>query len=140
MTGAGRVKPSGSPEMTSSLTLDTGALIGIERGARRMQALLDEAWAVGATFSVPSGVLAQAWRGTPRQARLARFLGLPNVAVVPLDDAAARAAGVLCGRSGVNDVVDASVVVCARLADDPVITSDPDDLRRLDPALRIFSL
>jgi hypothetical protein len=140
MTGAGRVKPSASLEMASSLTLGTGALIGIERGARCMQALLDEAWAVGATFSVPSGVLAQAWRGTPRQARLARFLGLPNVAVVPLDDAGARAAGVLCGRSGVNDVVDASVVVCARLADDPVITSDPDDLRRLDPGLRIFSL
>jgi hypothetical protein len=87
MTGAGRVKPSASLEMASSLTLGTGALIGIERGARCMQALLDEAWAVGATFSVPSGVLAQAWSGTPQQARLARFLGLPNVAVVPLDDA-----------------------------------------------------
>lgn len=140
MTGAGPVKPLGAPEMASGITLDTGALIGIERGARRMQALLDEAWAVGITFSVPSEVLAQAWRGTPRQARLARFLRLPNVAVVPLDDGGARAAGVLCGRSGVNDVVDASVVVCAKLAGDTVVTTDPDDLRRLDPELRIIAI
>jgi len=126
--------------MTSGVTLDTGALIGIERASRRMQALLDEAWAAGVMFSVPSGVLAQAWRGTPRQARLSRFLGLPNVSVVPLDDAGARAAGVLCGRSGLSDVVDASVVVCARLANNPVITADPDDLRRIDPELRIVAI
>jgi hypothetical protein len=105
-----------------------------------MQALLDEAWTAGVTFNVPSGVLAQAWRGTPRQARLARFLGLPNVSVVPLDDAGARAAGVLCGRRGVDDVVDASVVICAKLGDDAVITTDPNDLRRLDPDLRIIAI
>ena len=126
--------------MASGVTLDTGALIGIERGTRRMQALLDEAFAVGATLSVPAGVLAQAWRGTPRQARLARFLGLSNVSVVPLDDAVARAAGILCGRSGVNDVVDASVVVCAKLAGDTVVTTDPDDLRRLDSELGLVAI
>ena len=126
--------------MAPSVTLDTGALIGIERGTRRMQALLDEAGAVGATFNVPAGVLAQAWRGTPRQALLGRFLNLSNVAVVPLDDAGARAAGVLCARSDVNDVVDASVVICARLADGPVVTTDPFDLRRLDPQLRIVAI
>jgi len=126
--------------MPAGVTLDTGALIGIERGSPRMQALLDEAWAVGATFRVPAGVLAQAWRGTPRQARLARFLGMANVSVVPLDDAGARAAGVLCCRSGVNDIVDATVAICARLADGSVVTTDPDDLRRLDPKLRIVAL
>jgi len=46
--------------MTPSVTLDTGALIGIERGTRRMQAPLDGAGAVGATFNIPAGVLAQA--------------------------------------------------------------------------------
>ena len=126
--------------MASGVTLDTGAVIGIERGTRRMQALLDEAYAVGATLSVPAGVLAQAWRGTPRQARLARFLRLSNISVVPLDDAGARAAGILCGRGGVNDVVDASVVVCARLAGDTVVTTDPDDLRRLDSELRLVAI
>jgi hypothetical protein len=126
--------------MAASVTLDTGALIGIERGTRRMQALLDEAGAVDATFNVPAGVLAQAWRGTPHLARLARFLNLSNVSVVALDDAAARAAGVLCARSDVNDIVDASVVVGAKLAGDPVVTTNPDDLRRLDPKLRTVAI
>jgi hypothetical protein len=121
-------------------TLDTGALIGIERGDRRMQALLDEASAAGLTISVPAGILAQAWRRSSRQTRLTRFLGLPVVAVVPLDEPTARAAGVLCDRAGTDDVIDASAVVCARLQDHVVITSDPDELRRLDPRIRLVSL
>jgi hypothetical protein len=32
------------------------------------------------------------------------------------------------------------VVICARLADQPVVTSDPGDLRQLDPALRLIAL
>lgn len=59
---------------------------------------------------------------------------------VALDDAGARAAGVLCARNHVNDVVDASVVMCAKLADDTVVTTDPDDLRRLTPQLRIVNI
>jgi hypothetical protein len=135
------VGPGGPrPRLMPGATLDTGALIAIERGDRRMQALLDEASAASVTLSVPAGVLAQAWRGTSRQARLARFLGLPVVAVVPLDEPTARAVGVLCGRAGTHDVVDASTVVCARLHDDVVLTGDLDDLRRLDPALRLVAI
>lgn len=68
------------------VTLDAGALIAIERGAPRMQALLDEAAASGAEVAVPAGAVAQAWRGSPRQARLGRALRLDVVTVVPLDD------------------------------------------------------
>jgi hypothetical protein len=32
------------------------------------------------------------------------------------------------------------VVICARRAGQGVVTSDPDDLRRLDPALRLITL
>jgi predicted nucleic acid-binding protein len=124
----------------SGVTLDTGALIAIERGERRMQALIEEASAVSSPLSVPAGVLGQAWRGTPRHARLARFLRLPNVTVVSFDEPAARAAGVLCGHAGTDDVVDASVIVCARLRDDVVVTSDEVDFRRLDPRLRIATI
>jgi predicted nucleic acid-binding protein len=120
--------------------LDTGALIAIERGDRRMQALLDEANAVGAVLTIPAGALAQSWRGTPRQARLARLLHLDNISVVPLDEPTAKAAGVLCGRAETADVVDASVVIAARLLGQPVLTSDADDLRRLDKQLRIVAL
>ena len=122
------------------VTLDTGALIAIERGDRRLQALLDEAHAVGTVIAVPAGVVAQAWRGGTRQARLARFLRLAMVMVVALDEPEARAAGVLCSQTATADLVDASVVICARARGHAVISSDPDDLAALDPALRIVAL
>ena len=124
----------------AGVTLDTGALIAIERGDPRLQALLDEAHATGADLTVPAGVVAQAWRGGTRQVRLARFLRLATVTVVPLDEPEARAAGALCGHAGTADVVDASVVLCARDRNHAVISSDGDDLAALDPTLRIVAL
>lgn len=117
-------------------TLDTGALIAIERGDRRLQALLDEANAAGADLAVPAGVIAQAWRGSQRPARLARFLAQSTVTTVPLDEPEAKATGALCGRAGTSDVVDASVVICARARGHAVLTGDADDLAALDSALR----
>ncbi|MDQ4089714.1 MAG: PIN domain-containing protein [Actinomycetota bacterium] len=122
----------------AGVTLDTGALIAIERGSRRMQALLDEAAVAGEVVAVPAGALAQAWRGQPRQARLARLLRQRMVDVVALDEPTARAAGVLCGRAATSDVVDASVVICARQLRHVVVTSDAADLRRLDPSARLL--
>jgi predicted nucleic acid-binding protein len=122
------------------ITLDTGALIAIERGSPYIQALLSEAAAADAELAVPAGVIAQAWRGSSRQARLARFLAIDAVSVVALDEPEARAAGVLCGDVGTADVVDASVVICARAREHAVITTDPDDLGLLDPALRLIAL
>jgi len=121
-------------------SLDTGALIAIDRGDRRLQALLDEATAVGADLAVPAGVIAQAWRASRRQARLARFLALSTVTTVALDEPEAKAAGALCGRAGTSDVVDASIVICARARGHAVLTGDPDDLAALDPALRLVEL
>jgi len=121
-------------------TLDTAALIAIERGDRRLQALIDEASAAGADIAVPAGVVAQAWRGSPGQARLARFLALTTVTTVPLDEPVARASGALCGRSGTSDVVDASIVICARARGHTVVTGAPDDLSTLDPALRLVHI
>jgi hypothetical protein len=46
----------------------------------------------------------------------------------------------LLAASGTADVVDAHVVVCARRAGQRVATSDPDDLRRLDPSLDVVPL
>ena len=135
-TAGGHVKRSGSPERGGSDARHRRSHRG-RAASRRMQALLDEASVAGLSLAVPAGVLAQAWRGGPLQALLARFLRLPMVEVVPLDEQAARAAGVLCGQAGSEDVIDASVVVCALLRHDVVVTSDPDDLRRLDPHLRL---
>ena len=124
----------------AGVTFDTGALIAIERGAPPLQALLAEAHVAGDGLAVPAGVLAQAWRGGTRQARLARFLRLATVTVVPLDEPEASAAGALCRHAGTADVVDASVVICARDRDHAVISSDPRDLAALEPTLRIVAL
>jgi predicted nucleic acid-binding protein len=53
--------------------------------------------------------------------------------VDPLDEALAKAAGELCGKAKVADVVDAAVVASAARRGDAILTGDPRDLRRLAP-------
>ncbi|HZX93326.1 MAG TPA: PIN domain-containing protein [Myxococcales bacterium] len=122
------------------VVLDTAALIGIERGDEKMLALLEASLKTSIKFLVPPGVLAQAWRNGARQTRLARFLKTAEVEVVPLTEARARAAGVLCGISRRADVIDASVVISAREHQCAVITGDPTDLDALDPLLQIHRI
>jgi predicted nucleic acid-binding protein len=119
-------------------TLDAGALIALERGEERVIALLDRALAnPDTTIHIPAGVLAQAYRDGSRQVSLTRLLKNHRTSVVALDHLLARVIGVLLGARGGSDVVDASVVVCARRYRQSVVTSDPDDLRRLDPGLQL---
>jgi hypothetical protein len=120
--------------------LDTGALLALERGDGRIRALLRRAVENDIAMAVPAGVVAQAWRGGPRQARIARLLGDPAVAVPALDDLTARAVGLLCGRSGHSDVVDAHVALHALAERHTVVTSDPADLQALDPALPLIRI
>lgn len=115
------------------LTLDAGALIAFERNDRTTIALVARTLAHGYALTVPAGVVAQVWRDGRRQARLARLLGAPVVEIAVLDDQRAREAGQLCGVKGTEDIVDASVVLCARARAHRIVTSDPEDLRRLDP-------
>ena len=119
----------------SGATLDAGALIAFERAKRAMVALVARARERGDLLAVPAGVVAQAWRDGRRQVRLVRLLASEVVEVVVLDDPIARAVGQLCGVSGTSDVIDASIVLCARERGHKVLTSDPDDLRRIDPRL-----
>ena len=100
-----------------------------------MRALFREALKVGARLVVPSGVLGQVWRNGPRQAPLRALLNGPTTAVPAMDQTLAEASGTLCGRTGTSDVIDASVVLTARRERAIVVTSDVDDLRRLDPSL-----
>ena len=97
--------------MTQGLCLDAGALIAIERSDRRLLRLLELTNERGLALDVPSGVLAQVWRGGRRQALLARFLRLPEVRFVDLDATTARAVGELCALTGASDVVDAHVAL-----------------------------
>src|SRR4249920_2050102 len=124
----------------AGIVLDTGALIALDRGDKRMIALLRRALAQGRTFRVPAGVVGQAWRDGRFQVTLARFLRSKEVEIVPLDEHLARSCGELCAAANVPDVIDASVVILARERRDPIVTSDPNDLRRLDPGAQIISV
>ncbi|MGN6578283.1 MAG: PIN domain-containing protein [Nocardioides sp.] len=114
--------------VTSGLCLDAGALIGVERGDRRVLRLLELAVMSGREVHVTAGVVAQVWRGGVRQARLARLLRSEDVRLVPLDATTARAVGELCGLTGASDVVDGHVAFHARLHRLAVVTSDPGDV------------
>jgi len=124
----------------AGITLDAGALIALDRGDKRLIALLGRALAQRLKFRVPSGVVGQAWRDGRVQVTLARFLRIDEVEIVALDEHLARACGELCGATDTADIIDASVVILARERGDHIVTSDPDDLRRLDPACPIIPI
>jgi hypothetical protein len=118
-------------------TLDTGALIALESASTRMAVLVEEALAGRAELAVPAGVVAQAWRGGARQARIARLLRASSTSVVPLDTKMALRVGARCAITRTADIVDVSVALCASGRRHPVITSDPDDIAAIDPALKL---
>ena len=89
----------------AGVTLDTGALIAAGRNDRRFWMWWKWLTSKGFVASVPSPVVAQAWRG-PRDARLA--IVLAGCREVPLDGKASRRTGELCARASTADVVDAS--------------------------------
>lgn len=111
------------------LTLDSGALIAFDRGERRVLVHLKEAQSRGAEITVPAAVIAEVWRGGPRAARLSMLLGA--CIVEPLTDRIARAAGEALAAVRGATTIDAIVMASAAARRDRVLTSDLEDLLRL---------
>jgi predicted nucleic acid-binding protein len=124
----------------AGVTLDAGGLIALDRNDRRVILLLERAREEGVPVTIPATALAQAIRRPDRQARLARLIRQPTSAVVELDRVDATSVGRLLAASGMSDIADAHVVICARRAGQKVVTSDPDDLRTLDPAMQLITV
>lgn len=122
------------------IVFDSGALLALEKRSGRMMALLEEVLAHQVNIHIPAGVLAQSWRANPTPALLARLLKDRQVGVDSLDTSQAKAVGVMCGLTSTSDVVDASVALVAQRLNAPVVTSDPDDIRRLNPTLHVVSI
>lgn len=122
------------------VTLDSGGLIALDRDNRRVVVLLARARETGSRVTVPATALAQTIRRPERQARLARLLRQPTTDVVALDRVDATGVGRLLAATATSDVVDAHVVLCARRSSHPIVTSDPDDLRVLDPKIRLIPI
>ena len=124
----------------TGLTLDAGALIKFDRRDRTAITLINGTLARKVPIVIPAGVLGQVWRNGRIQVDLARLLHERGVEVEPLDARRAREAGQLCGVMGTSDVIDASVVLCARRRQQPIATCDVEDLRRLDKSVRLYEV
>ncbi len=125
----------------SGATFDAGALIALDRHDTVFALAVKSLVNTGTPIAIPSGVLAQVWRDGARQARLADFLKKDNVRVVDLTEEAAKAIGLLCQETGARDVVDVSVVLCARrFGCKNVFTSDPGDIAKIDSALNLIAI
>jgi len=120
------------------VTFDAGGLIALDRRDRRVLVLLARARETSSRITVPAAALAQAIRQPERQALLARLIRQPTTDVIPLDRVDATSVGRLLAASETSDIVDAHVVLCARRARQRIVTSDPGDLRRLDPTVEVM--
>jgi hypothetical protein len=117
----------------TGVTYDSGALIAAERNERRMWARHRALLLRRIVPTVPAPVIAQRWRGTPRQAQLARLLA--GCETETLDDTRARATGTLADRARTTDIIDAGVVEGALRRSDLIISSDEGDLAAIAAAV-----
>ena len=113
-----------------TITLDTGALIALERRDRRMWDIFDVATETGSMVTAPSAVVAEWWRGSSRLR--VEILGLFDVE--PLDARLARLTGEALAAVPGSTMVDALVMVSAALRGDVIYTSDLEELVRLRDA------
>ncbi len=118
--------------MSQPYVYDAGALVALDRNERRMWARHKLALDDERDIHVPAVVLGQAWRDARRQVRLGQ--ALTGCRVDPVGLATSKAAGVLCGKAGTADVVDATVVVMAAALGAIVWTSDAQDITALAAA------
>jgi len=123
----------------AGLTLDTGALIALERGDTRMSKVFARAAECALTLTVPMVVVAEWWRGSSR--RVAWILDSCDLEA--MDEALAKAAGEALQAIGRATTIDAIVMASAARRGDLVYTSDFDDLTRLAahfPSVRVLSV
>lgn len=123
----------------TNITLDTGALIALERGKQRMKDIVDAAIHRGQRVTVPADVIGEWWRGrTDIRESILAF-----VEVEPLSAGLAKIAGEALGAVSGATLVDAVVMASAASRDDLVYTSDVEDLQRLRqrfPAVRVLGV
>jgi predicted nucleic acid-binding protein len=120
-----------------TFTLDTGALIALERGEKRMRIVMLSAHAAGTPVTVPAVVVSEWWRGRTKT----RNKILASVDVERMTERLAKIAGEAVAAIAGSTVVDAIVMASAAQRGDVVFTSDLDDLLRLQthfPSVRVL--
>lgn len=123
------------------ITLDTGALIGLERRERRMTARFATWAADNSVVTVPSVVVAEWWRGQRGPvAHLLDAFVVESTSRVLAEIAGEALAELRLGR---EHTIDAVVMASAASRGDVVYTSDFDDLTRLSarfPGVRVLGV
>jgi hypothetical protein len=121
---------------TSGVVLDAGAFIALERKDRVMVHLAQRFRDEQTPLVTSAGVVAQVWRDGARAQVPIAFL-LRRTQVIDLTLAVAKALGRMLGITRASDPIGAHVVLIARERAWPVLSSDPDDLRAIDPMLQV---
>jgi len=116
---------------------DAGALIALERRSVFMIGILNEALHGTIEVVLPCTVIAQVWRGTPRQANVGRLVsaGLRRGSPVVIDELTAERAreiGVKIGQTSHPDIVDVHVALAAAERGHAVLTSDDADISKVN--------
>jgi hypothetical protein len=123
----------------SGFTLDTGALIALERRRQRMLGFLALAREDRIPVVVPSVCVAEWWRArTDVRERI-----LAAVIVEHTDDALVKLAGEALASVPRATCIDALVMASAARRGGVVLTSDVDDLTRLQrafPSVRVLGV
>ena len=113
------------------LILDSGAVIALSRQDLRARAVLAAAWEAGAQVVIPSVVLAETLRGSPRDAPVNQVITSVGE-VAGADAAVGRLAGTLLGATRSGTTVDAIIVATAvAVGGGVLLTGDLEDLRPL---------
>ena len=121
----------------TSLTFDTGALIALERGEKRMRTVLLAAQDRRAVITVPAVIVAEWWRSDSKRCRLI----LSFVNVESTTERIGRLAGAALAAIPGATAIDAIVMASAAQRGDTVFTSDLEDLeqlRRHFPSVRVL--
>lgn len=116
---------------------DAGAFIALERRSPFLISILNEALHGTIEVVLPRTVIAQVWRGTPRQGNVSRLVsvGLRRGSPVVIDELTAERAiqiGVKIGQTSHPDIVDVHVALAAAERGHAVLTSDDADIAKVN--------
>jgi hypothetical protein len=119
---------------------DAGAFIALERRVPLLLGILDEALRGTVEVVLPRTVIAQVWRGTPRQANMGRLISAGRLRGGPviIDELTAERAkqiGITIGTTSHPDIADVHVAPAAAERGHAVLTSADADITGVNPAL-----